>query len=250
MYVVAIGEIFLKGQKKGFFIKRLLENMIKELNLKKEEIRFENNRILILKEIDEKALRRIFGIIFYAKARQVSFEEIEEVALSFIKEEKTFRVSAKRLVKVYKSSEEINREVGAFILGRNPGLKVKLKDPEVEIFIEIEKESALVYTKREECLGGLPVGVSGEVFLEGKNEKTLTVAGFLLMKRGLQGYTKKELPLLKKFGVRIEEKEGLTHATDEIFENLKIEKEGFVLKPLVGFSEEELEELYTKIKAL
>lgn len=254
MYIAAIGEIFLKGNKRTFFLNHLLKNISEGLKIERKNVNFISNRIIINEDTNEKGLGRIPGIIFYAKAEECSFEDIGKTALSLVEDEKTFRISAQRLVKSYKSSQEINEEIGGVILEKHPELKVKLRNPELEVFIEIGKSKAFVYKNKKGGLGGLPVGPSGEIFLRVDDEVRSTVAGFLLLKRGLVLSTSKELKELKKFevGFKIEvTKEKDVVATDETFETLELEKEEkFVLKPLIAFSDEEINELYNKIKGL
>ena len=164
--------------------------------------------------------------------------------------------SARRLVKIYKHSQELNEELGAYILEKKPNLKVKLKDPELDIKVEIFKSKALIYTSQKKGIGGLPVGASGEVFIRVKDKLKSTVVAFLLLKRGIIPSLSKELEELKKFelGFKIKVRDELDKevvASDETLENLRVEKESkFVLKPLVGFKEEEIKKLYSKIKEL
>src|SRR3989338_7393665 len=244
MFVVGIGEVFLKGLNRNIFIKRLIRN-IKDGT--EGNVFFEQNRIFV-EGNDEKVLARVPGISFYAKAVECSFDKINETAVREIKNEKTFRVSCQRLVKVGKTSEEVNREVGAYILEKNPSLKVKLKDPEIEISIDILKDRAIIYSKRVRGMGGLPVGCSGEIFVRVKEEELSTVVTYLIMKRGIIPMASKSLPLLNKFenGFKVkirEEKEEDVVATDETMDNLMIKKENkLIIKPLLGYSSKEIKE--------
>ncbi|MFA4887252.1 MAG: THUMP domain-containing protein [Candidatus Nanoarchaeia archaeon] len=250
MFVIGIGEVFLKGLNRNTFIKRLIKNILAGT---KGYVFFEQNRIFV-EEADEKILARVPGISFYAKAVECSFDQINEFALKEIKNEKTFRVSAQRLVKVGKTSEELNKEVGAYILEKKPELKVKLKGPEIEVFIDILKDRAITYSKKIPGMGGLPVGCSGEIFVRVEDEELSTVVTYLIMKRGIIPIASKSLPLLNKFenGFKIqvrEEKEEDVVATDETMDNLILKKENkLVIKPLLGYSHKEVKELYKKIK--
>lgn len=257
MYLVSIGEIFLKGKNRISFERRLIRNIRKALNLKPDEIIKFRNRYIIINEENIKNLNRVFGITFYVKCIKSDFDKVNETALSLISKEKTFRISAKKSILLKKSSQTINEETGSYILDKT-NLKVELENPEIDIRIEELGNKVFLYKASDmiKGLGGLPVGTGGFVHFRVENEMNSIVAGFLLMKRGCIISLSKDLPLLHKFehgfGLRIrEEKEEDIVATDEIFGNLNLEKdEKFVLRPLVGYSEKEIKEIYNKIHSI
>ncbi|MBI5391965.1 hypothetical protein HZB00_03095, partial [Candidatus Woesearchaeota archaeon] len=185
---------------------------------------------------------------------KVSFEQLGEKALQLLEDEKTFRISTNRVQKAYKSSQEVNEEIGGFILERKKDIRVDLKKPEAEIFIEIFQDGAYVYKTVYPGLGGLPVGVSGDVFLDATNEKYATAAGYFMMKRGCTLVTPQKLQLLDKFAygftvhLRAQLKEDIV-VSDKLFEDLDLHDKT-ALAPLTGFSAEEIEILYRKITQL
>lgn len=61
------------------------------------------------------------------------------------------------------------------------GKKVELENPDVTVWIEIGNE-ALVYTRRFEGIGGLPVGTAGKVVSLVSGGIDSPVASFLAMK--------------------------------------------------------------------
>ena len=157
-----------------------------------------------------------------------------------------------------KSSQTINEEIGSYIVDKKPNIKVQLESPEIDIRIEELSNKAFLYKALDmvKGLGGLPVETGGFVHLIVNDEISSTVAGFLLMKRGCVISLSKDLKLLHKFehgfNVRLrEEKPEDIIAIDEIFENLRLKEDGkFILRPLIGYTKEQIEELYNKINEL
>lgn len=258
MYLIAIGEIFLKGKNRITFERRLMKNIRSALNLAPNDLIKFRNRYLLIKEVDITNLNRIFGIQFYTKCIESKLDNIDEAALSLITNEKTFRVSAKKSIMLKKDSQALNKEMGSYILSKKPNIKVNLDNPEIDIRIEELSNKAFLYKASDmiKCLGGLPVGTGGFVHLLVNDEINSTVAGFLIMKRGCVISLSKDLPLLHKFehgfNIRLrEEKPEDIIATDETFENLKVKEDNkFILRPLIGFTKEQIEAIYNKIKSI
>ena len=256
MYIVTIGEIFLKGKNRNKFESKLLHNIRKALNLKQEELIKLRNRYLILKN-DVENLRYVFGINSYYKAEGCTFEELNEFCLNKITNEKTFRITVQRLNKnFYKTSLELEREIGAYIVDKKK-LKVKLVNPEINIHIEIIKNKFYVYTKPIRGLGGLPVGSSGTVYINVNDSIKSTVVAFLMMKRGCAVNMSLDISVIRKFehGFKIkirEEKDYDVIVNGEIITELnsKEKDERFILRPLIGFTDNEINELYEKINEL
>lgn len=251
MYIAGFGEIFIKGQNRNFFERVLKTNIKKSLKINENQLIDLHNRYLLLTE-NAANLRYVFGLSFYAEVIEVQFDKIHETALSLVKEQRTFKVNCKRITKTYKQSQEVNRDVGSYILANKPKLKVKLDNPEITINIEIIKDKAYLYANSEKGLQGLPQGTSNNIFLEISNEKLATVAGFLLMKRGLNLVLPKNLTHLKKFNlnnnIKISGTKTRFAASDKTTVP-KIKKET-VFYPLFGFEKKEIDGLYKKIKGI
>ena len=68
-----------------------------------------------------------------------SINDISNSLISNVNNIYSFRISAKRQYKNFKfTSQEINEMVGAYILSNNK-LKVKLKNPDLNLIIELKK---------------------------------------------------------------------------------------------------------------
>jgi len=225
--IIRYGEIALKGKNRINFENKLLDNI--ERIAKARPKRTSGRFILYIdaKDMQKTAekLKKVFGITSLSIAKEVDLDmdKIGSEALERAKGRRfrTFRITAQRTQKRLKPSPDIEREIGAYIVEKT-GKKVKLKDPDLEIFIEIS-EHAYVFTEKMQCHGGLPVGIEGNVALiiEEKNKKELDksiLAGLLMMKRGCNIYPfryssmkasmkksandKKSLKLLEDYGAK------------------------------------------------
>mgnify|MGYP005635923951 FL=1 len=186
MIIVKYGEIALKGGNRGLFEKKLQHN-IKDC-LKKNNVPFRTvtryrGRILIDCDKECKELAYVFGIVSFSNVQEVelNLDKMKEVALNLYTEG-SFRVSCKRGEKIFMTSPEIERELGAYVVDNN-GAKVNLTKPNCTIFIEIFHKTAYMYNNKEKGLGGLPVGIQGRVGLLLQDETSID-AGLKLMKRG------------------------------------------------------------------
>lgn len=186
-YLVRYHEIALKGKNRPYFEKKLAENI--RVCLSRNRVSFSKiqrlrSRIIIYSRSDCSCLKYVFGISSFSPAieTKADMKIIEETALSLYTKG-SFRISARRSDKRFKvSSQQINEEVGKFLVQRT-GAEVKLKEPEVDIGIEILDEKAYIYNKKIRCLGGMPISTAGKVavMLDSKNS---LAAAYLMLKRG------------------------------------------------------------------
>ena len=195
---LSYGELSLKGKNRGQF-ERKLRNRINR-NLKGFDFKLIEDLsklyVLIdpkdLEKITEK-LKKVFGIVGINQSTKVSQEDekIKEKVLEFAnyayeKGARTFKISVNRSNKGFPiNSMDYAKEVGAFVLINSPFEKVKMKDPDVMIYIDIRKE-VYIYTTRIKTYGGLPLGSTGKglVLLSGGIDSP--VASFMMAKRGMR----------------------------------------------------------------
>lgn len=188
--VVHFDEIFLKGKNQGLFVKKLAEN-IRRLFVGAIVRRVEGG--LILDNIKPEYMERLSNTPGIAKFAPI----IEcEPTLTAIKNSvaqiqipnhaKSFRISASRSYKKFeKTSEQMNRELGAFFQS-NSGLKVDLKKPDINIKIDVAKDRALIYYREFEGAGGLPVGTAGKVLCLISGGIDSPVASYQMQRRGAE----------------------------------------------------------------
>lgn len=255
MYIISIGEIFLKGQNRNTFEKKLMRNIRQALNLEANDLQRYRNRYVILKDENINKLQRVFGVKSYFKAVKCDLDKIKETVLSLIKNEKTFRISSKKIFSLNKSSVEMNEEVGEYII-KYKNIKVDLENPEINIRIEEIGKKAYLYNEIIKGPGGLPVTSSGFVYLRVNDEFKSTVAAYLMMKRGCEIVLSKDLQLVRKFGYGFklktrEERDTDFIVTDDTFENLDFSPDKkFTLRPLIGYSDKEIKEIYDRVQKI
>ena len=189
-------EIAIKGKNRKWF-ESIFENNLKKqlLPLPFECITSSSARLYIFgvdpNRWDEYSnrLKCVMGLANATLMVQINAEldKIKTSAENFIAKKifSNFRISARRQYKNYPmTSNEINVEVGSHIqnICNKP---VKLKNADVNIYIEIVKGMAYLGTERIHGFGGLPVGVSetGVSLLSSGIDSP--VASFEMLKRGM-----------------------------------------------------------------
>jgi thiamine biosynthesis protein ThiI len=98
----------------------------------------------------------------------------------------TFAVRARRRDKRFPyTSEQLNVLIGAAVADTH-GLKVSLKHPDTELFVEVDQREVFVFTGGQPGQGGLPVGMSGRGIALMSGGIDSPVAAYRMMKRGLR----------------------------------------------------------------
>lgn len=196
LILVRYGEVALKGNNRGQFIKRLRRNIrdcLKRHGLG-GEVRSSRGRIMV--ETDDvqaavEGIRKVFGVVSLSPVVEVpsSMDYIKEEALRLahtldLSETVTFRVRSRRADKTFPlTSPEIDKEVGACIV-LETGARVDLKKPEFTIGIEVRREATYVYGRVVPAPGGLPLGIEGRVVALVSGGIDSPVAAWMMMKRG------------------------------------------------------------------
>lgn len=211
--LIHYGEIGLKGKNIDFFKNRLRDNVCKALRglVSPQAVNVGRSRITVelaeghwpekdlaqywdrLAELRTKIdchLKKVFGIQYFGLGVKcpLNLESAEQAAITLLRTEsfKSFRVETKRSNKAYHlTSPEINAEIGAF-LQKTFSADVRLKDPDVTVYVEIGDRESYVYTRKIPGPGGLPVGVSGKVVALLSAGFDSPVASFQMMKRGAE----------------------------------------------------------------
>ncbi len=206
-------EISLKSSfVRRFFTKKLEQSIkfsLKRNNVKLDKIVRGGGRLYIFcssAKNAQKTLLTISGIHATAISKHfkpAEYEEIESQVVSFakkfLKKGDEFALDA-RSTGNNLLARDLEVKIGAAVMEAIPNLKVKLKNPEKEIFIEVSKKDFFIYTEQVMGLGGLPSGAEGAVamFFEGKRDEL--PAAFLLMHRGCNIF-----PTVKKNSKELEE---------------------------------------------
>ena len=137
------------------------------------------------------ALLHTFGIanFLFAVKIKLDLETLKKSAFDFTKskEFKTFCVRTQRSDKNYNlTSQQINEQVGEYIFEKfERKKKVDLKNPDLEIFINILHKFALISSEKIQGLGGMPVGTGGKAMVLMSGGFDSPIAAWFLMKRGV-----------------------------------------------------------------
>jgi tRNA uracil 4-sulfurtransferase len=193
------GEIFLKGQNRPFFERKLVDN-VRRAVAGVEGARIEKLHGRILVDVPEPStakavarLARVFGLTSLSPARVVA-KDLEAIAVEAIEQARqavarrggkpTFKVETRRPDKRFAlASPEVSAQVGARIIDAL-GLPVDVHRPQLTVGIEIGTARTFVWADTVPGPGGLPVGVTGRVNLLLSGGIDSPVAGWLAMKRG------------------------------------------------------------------
>ena len=192
--LVRYGEVFLKGQNRPFFLRKLVDHVKAAVQEVHGHVWLSDGRIYVSDYTDQdEAIRRVsrvFGVHSVSPAIEMekdSFEAIcEQAAKMMEKKTGTFKVLAKRSDKRYPmDSPAIMREAGGYILDHVPHLTVDVNNPDHEITIEIRK-MAYLSVDRTMAVSGMPMGTNGKACLLLSGGIDSPVAGFMIAKRGVE----------------------------------------------------------------
>ncbi len=190
------GEVALKGGKRPFFEKALVDNIRRVLDKSDyQSIKRISGRILIAlrSEADEKRveerLKKVFGLEYFSFAFS-STREMRELKIKVAqalkgKQFNSFSVRAKRGDKQFPlTSQAVNQALGQHIL-ETTGKEVKLENPDITCFVEIVEDCILFYFEKIPGLSGLPADSNGRVVSLLSGGIDSPVASFYMISRGL-----------------------------------------------------------------
>lgn len=194
---LSYGELSLKGKNRGQFERMLRNRIHKSLNGYNHQLVDDLSKLYVMvdnNDVDEviEKLKKIFGVVGLNPSARIGSEDEEikakvlEVAnYAYGQGARTFKIAVNRSNKEFeKKSMDYARELGAHVLINSSFEKVQMKDPDVQINVDIRK-NVYVYTERIKTYGGLPIGSTGKglVLLSGGIDSP--VASFMMAKRGM-----------------------------------------------------------------
>jgi len=195
--LVRFGELTTKGKNRKNFTQRLLKNtkgILKKFTKLTYRLTYDHIYIMLngedVSDVSE-SLATVFGIHSFSVCYEVTtdLEEVKKAALQVIEnnEGTTFKIHTKRNDKSYPmNSMEINRAVAGYIFHHTTKqLKVDVHHPEILVTIEWRKDHVYVMDNIIKGAGGYPVGIGGTALLMLSGGIDSPVAGYLMMKRGV-----------------------------------------------------------------
>lgn len=180
LILIRYGELTTKGKNRKKFITFLRENI--SVKLKKfSHLKYESTRdrmYIFLNGENQtdvmNALEEVFGIHkFDLAVRTVTdLQSMKEHVLEAAKEalkngKKTFKISVHRAYKEFPlDTFALQQQLGAHVLIQLDGaLQVDVKNPNVNIKVEVRPDFTYVMCQQRNGLGGYPVGVGGKSLL-------------------------------------------------------------------------------------
>jgi len=180
-------------------LKKNLRRLTQRLSINVEVVGGWDHIELIPQDIDQAQLSKLEdllastpGIGFSLRVDAWSFKHIDDIVRISIKQfaeqlaGKTFCVRVKRSGKHAFNSTQVEQKVGGALLHNSDAAGVKLKDPEVEVKLEIRQDKLFTVVKKIEGLGGFPLGQQDACLSLISGGYDSSVASFMMMKRGIR----------------------------------------------------------------
>lgn len=196
--LIRYGELSTKGRNRNKFVDKLKKNIKKALqNYSTAKVEGDLERMYVIlgdEKLEDivKVLKSIFGIQSFSPAVKVEkdINHMKVVALELVQKlyqpGMTFKITGRRADKTFEfSTDQINREFGAHLLINIPGITVNVKQPDINLRIEVRKEAAYLFCETILGAGGYPAGSNGKAMLMLSGGIDSPVAGYLSLKRGL-----------------------------------------------------------------
>ncbi|WP_018861513.1 MULTISPECIES: tRNA uracil 4-sulfurtransferase ThiI [unclassified Thioalkalivibrio] len=185
-------EIHLKSPStRRHFTRVLRRNLKRALIGIPHDLRTHQGRLVLYTpepEAAQSVIRKTFGISTFSPVdvvlHEVSVDRLCEVVADRFTETvrgRRYAVRCKRHGRKNISASDVERRVGAVLDG--PG-RVDLDHPEVVVRIDLDRDQAWIYSKREPGGGGLPLGVQGRAMVLISGGFDSAVAAWYIMRRG------------------------------------------------------------------
>ncbi|MCL2676147.1 MAG: tRNA 4-thiouridine(8) synthase ThiI [Firmicutes bacterium] len=208
--ILRYGELHLKGNNRGWFEKKLIDDIKAKLKGISHSFKHQRGRYLIsdFEQCDCDVIvdkcRRCFGLnsLSIAYKCKADLEQIAQACLLLVEERgikngvygggiggnyETFKVVSNRADKNFEyNSMQLNSIIGGRILEANEGIKVDIHKPSFEVNIDVREEGhALIFSSFVACAGGMPNGSAGKGLLLLSGGLDSPVAGHMMLRRGL-----------------------------------------------------------------
>lgn len=197
--LIRYGELSTKGKNRMKFVSRLANNVREVLTQwPMVSVKSDRDRTHIFlngadyNPLSEK-LVKVFGIQSFSPAIKVEKNmpaleaAVAELMKKIYREGMTFKISAKRSDHDFElDSTALNRELGHTVIETIPYAKAQMKQPDIDLRVEIRLDAAYLSYETIKGAGGLPVGTAGKGMLMLSGGIDSPVAGYLALKRGVE----------------------------------------------------------------
>jgi len=198
MILVRFGELTTKGKNRKNFTQKLLSNTREVLHDFPDltyRLVYDHMYITLNGEDPDKvcaSLANVFGIHSFSLCYKMpaDLEEVKKAAAYVVNnaEGSTFKIITKRQDKSYPmKSMDMNRAIAGYVFHNTTkdNLKVDVHNPDIPVRVEFGKKDAYVMDNVMPGAGGYPVGIGGKSLLMLSGGIDSPVAGWLMMKRGI-----------------------------------------------------------------
>lgn len=196
--MIRYGELSTKKKNRMRFINKLKNNMEHVLSIYPDvSVKTDRDRGHVYlngtdyHEVAE-SLKEIFGIQAFSPSFKVEknvdtlVKAVQEIMTSVYKDGMTFKITAKRSDHSFElDSRALNHTLGDAVFSVLPNIKAQMKQPDINLKVEIRDEAAYISYENIRGAGGLPVGTSGKGMLMLSGAIDSPVAGYLALKRGV-----------------------------------------------------------------
>ncbi|HGD2019430.1 TPA: tRNA uracil 4-sulfurtransferase ThiI [Streptococcus agalactiae] len=196
--MIRYGELSTKKKNRMRFINKLKNNMEHVLSIYPDvSVKTDRDRGHVYlngtdyHEVAE-SLKEIFGIQAFSPSFKVEknvdtlVKAVQEIMASVYKDGMTFKITAKRSDHSFElDSRALNHTLGDAVFSVLPNIKAQMKQPDINLKVEIRDEAAYISYEDIRGAGGLPVGTSGKGMLMLSGGIDSPVAGYLALKRGV-----------------------------------------------------------------
>ena len=196
--MIRYGELSTKGKNRMRFINKLRNNISDVLSIYPQvKVTADRDRAhAYLNGADyepvAESLKQVFGIQNFSpvckveKSVEVLKSAVQEIMKDIYKEGMTFKISSKRSDHNFElDSRELNQTLGGAVFEAIPNVQAQMKNPDINLQVEIREEAAYLSYETIRGAGGLPVGTSGKGMLMLSGGIDSPVAGYLALKRGV-----------------------------------------------------------------
>ena len=196
--MIRYGELSTKGKNRMRFINKLRNNISDVLSIYPQvKVTADRDRAhAYLNGADYTAvaesLKQVFRIQNFSpvykveKSVEVLKSAVQEIMKETYKEGMTFKITGKRSDHTFElDSRELNQTLGSAVFKAIPNVKAQMKNPDINLQVEIREEAAYISYETFRGAGGLPVGSSGKGMLMLSGGIDSPVAGYLALKRGV-----------------------------------------------------------------